>query len=421
MSGTTKRWIGNAAAIADLWTISLSDTVVSQAYSLTINGKSISYTAGGGDTISSILSALVTAWNSLVAPPPPEFQELIAAGLPTSGPFTSVTLKGVTSGKPSTISASTTGGATFSIANTTPATGPNDFANAQNWSNGIAPVNSDILVFDNGSTPCKYNLSTSLTGITLSVEQGYAGSIGLPFINSDSTTVYAEYRPTSLTLAGGTAIVNAPSLTRCNLAFGAHTANVRVLATGKRPDQYVPVVLMTGGDGSSELDISKGDVGVAFYQGTTATFPTIKTSYVTNAVVDVSLQCGPGATLTNVIKNGGTAVLRCSATTITQDSAGGNLTIGDSAAVTTLNVFNGIAALNSTGTVGTVNLYNLAFLDADQDPRAKTITNPINVHDSGVTIRDNQKSINSGTLSLTTNGVESVNVQHGGNISIVFT
>src|SRR5262249_8993955 len=157
----------------------------------------------------------------------------------------------------------------FTIANTTPATGPNDFKNSQNWSTGTAPANSDVLVFDNGTVPCKYGLSTTLTGLVISIELGYSGGIGLPNINNDGNTPYAEYRPTSLTISGGTLTVNATGVTRANFAFGANTSTVRVLNNGSRPDKYVPVVLLTGGNGSSELDISKGDVGVAFYQGTT--------------------------------------------------------------------------------------------------------------------------------------------------------
>ena len=418
----TKRWLGNANATADLWTVGLSGTVVSQTYAMTINSKSITYLATASDTVSTILLALQNLWNATTSGPSVEFTEMTAAALPSGGPYTSMTITGDTLGKPSTITVATSGGATFTITNTSPATGPNDFTNAQNWSGGAAPANSDNLVFDNGSIPCKYNLGSSLTGVTVSVEAGYSGQIGLPFINADNAQAsYAEYRPTALTLAGGTAVINSKQMGRCNLAFGANTATVRVLNTGQRSESSTPVVLITGGNGSSELDINSGDVAMAFYQGQAATFPTIKTGYVSQPASDVTLTIGVGATLTTITKNGGSLTSRVGATTITHDVLGGTLTLTDAAAVTTLNVYGGTAVISTTGTIGTVNLYNAATLDADQDPRARTITNPINVYSSAVTVKDNQKAINSGTLSLNTNGALTVNVQHGGNTTMVFT
>ena len=418
---TVKRWLGNAAAVADVWTISLSGTVVSQTYTVTINSKTISYTASGSDTVSTILAAIQALWSAVAPYPPVEFTELAAVLQPDGGPYTSIVVTGVTPGKPSTITVATSGAATFTTSNTTAATGPNWFTNGQNWSGGSAPANSDTLVFDNGSVPCKYGLSTSLTGVTVSIEPGYSGAIGLPFINSDNSTTYAEYRTTSLTLTGGTVLVNSGSMTRCNLAFGANTANIRVLNTGNRPDPNTPVVLITGGNGSSELDITSGDVGLAFYQGTTATIPTIKVGYATNPNADSSLIVGVGATLTTLTKNGGYVSSRSSLSTLTQNLAGGKVDLCDAVAVTTINAYAGTINLSTTGTIGTINLYGKAVLNADADPRAKTVTNPINVFDSTVTILDSQKSINSGTLALAMSGIPSLTVNHGLNSGIVYT
>jgi len=416
-----KEWLGNAASVFDLWTVSLSGTVTSQTYTMSINGKSVSYTSTGGDTVATVLTALVAAWNSISPLPPPEIQELTAIGLPVGGPFTSMTLTQKTSGKPSTISVATGGAATFTIANTVPATGPNFFDNAQNWSGGVAPVNSDTLVFDVGKVPCKYNFNTSLTGVTINVNEGYTGSIGLPAVNSDSQNIYSEYRTTALTLAGGTVLINSSGITRCNLAFGANTASVRVLNCAARPNPNVPVILITGGNGSSSLNISKGDVGVAFYNGTTATFPTLNTAYLAQPQADVQLVCGLGATLTTVNKNGGTATLRTGATTINQQISGGVLNLTDAAAITTLNVFGGTVNFDTSGTVATVNLYGQSTFDCSGDTRGKTVTNPINVFDARVTIIDPGKGINSGTLTIAGNGASGFKVQHGSITTAVFT
>ena len=415
---STKRWLGNAASVTDLWTVNLSGTVISQTYTITINGKSITYIAGGSDTVAIICAALVAAWRVSTIP---EFAELTAAGIGSAGSFTGITATQNVSGRPSIITAATGGGATFGITNTTAATGPNDFTNAQNWSTGTAPANSDTLVFDNGSIACCYNINSSLTGVTVYVNPGYSGTIGLPYINSNGSVTYSEYRTTALTLAGGTAVINAPNCQQCNLAFGANTTTVRVLATGSRLTSTIPVVLITGGNGSSALDVTKGDVGVAYYLGQTATFPTVSTGYSTSPPTDANVVLGAGCTLTTVTKNGGVMTVSASATTITQDVYGGSITLTDAMAVTTVNIYAGTCYLNTTGTIATINLYGSATLNADGDPCGKTITNNINCYAPSVTVIDTAKSINAGTLSINSQGTTSVNVQHGGNVTQVYT
>ncbi len=412
-----KRWVANATAIADLWTVSLSGTVSSKNYTMTINGKSIVYSAGSGDTVNTILTGLVTLWNSLAPAAPAEFQELTPAALPVGGPFTSMTLTGKTLGKPSTIGVSTSGAATFTIANTTPATGPNDFANGANWSGGVAPANGDTLVFDAGTVNCKYGLNTSLTGITVVVLTGFTAQIGLPLTNNDSPqNSYNEYRPTALTLAGGTAQINGPSMTRCNLAFGANLANVQITATGNRPDRYTPTVLITGGNGSSILAITKGDVGVAFYLGQTANFPTILTSYQNSATSDVVLFLGAGCTLGSITKNGGALTVNSNVTTLLQGTGGGTVTVA-SGAVTTMTVEAGTAIWNSVGTLGTVTVSGKGTLDFGQDPNGKTITNPIQIYGDSSSVMDPAKVVNAGILSVTTYQTTALNVSHGsGNV-----
>lgn len=417
-----KRWIGNAPATVDVWTITLSGTVASQTYTATINSKDITYVAGVDETVDSVLRGLVAAWNSLTSPPPAEFQELTATGLPGAGPLTSIRLTQDLAGRPTVLSVGTTGDATFAIVNTVTATGPNDFANPLNWSDGATPEDLDTLVFDSGSIPCKYNLGTTLEGVTIAVDPGYSGQIGLPMTNRDNSgSPYHEYRTTSLTLSGGTVEVNSGQVGRCNLAFGSHPATVRVRNTGQRIDPETPVVLITGGDATSELSINRGDVGLAFFQGETATMPLVRTAYTSQPLSDVDLVIGTGADVTTLTKNGGNVVCRAAVSTVRQELMGGVITLSDAATVTTLNAFAGTVVLSTTGTIGTINLYGNSVLDVDQDPRPRTVTNPINVFSRDVTIRDNQKVINSGVLSLNTHGAVSVHVEHGANTTMLFT
>lgn len=418
---TAREWLGQAQSTTDVWTVALSGTVISQAYTLTINGKTVTYASTGTDTVATILAALVAAWNSLSPLPPPEFQELLAAGIGAVGSFTGMTATQKIAGRPTTITAATSGAATFTITNTTVATGPQDFANGANWNPTGTPANGDTLTFDVGSTPCTYNINTSLTGVTVNVSEGYSGTIGLSAINGQGMQSYAEYRGIYLTLAGGTLLVNCSTLARGNFTFGAHLANIRLLNCGQRANANVPTILITGGNSSSTLDVSKSDFGLAFYAGTTAVLNTLNTGYLSNASGDVKGVVGPGATITTVTKNGGSLNLRAGATTVSQDVSGGSLNISDSAAVTTLNVYSGTCSLKTIGTIGTINAYGQAIVDFSKDTRAKTVTNPINVFDSRVQIIDPAKTVNSGTLSINGEGIASCNFNHGGISTLIVT
>jgi len=411
----TKRWVGGAQSVKDVWTLTLSGTVTSQTYTITIGTKSISYTAGGADTQAVIFAALLAMWNSTTSPVPPEFKELTA-----TGGVTNLVLTGTVTGRPSVVSFTTGGGATATATNTIPASGPSFFNVAANWSGGVAPANSDILVFDSGSVPCKYGLSSTLTGVTVQVNPGYSGTIGLTDVNSDGNS-YHEYRTTSLTLDGGTLVCNSPNIRLCRLAFGTTLATVRVLNSGQRLDPNAPAVLITGGAVSSECDVTRGDVGLAFYAGETANFPTLKIGYVTQQQSDARVYGGVGLTVTTITKTGGDLTLNSNATTITQGPNGGTLTVA-AGAVTTLNANGGSVVYNSTGTLGTLNIRNDGAVSFDADPRGVTVTNTINMYGPSARLKDNQKRVSSGVLTVATTGTPAGNIEHDvTNTSIVLT
>jgi hypothetical protein len=107
-------------------------------------------------------------------------------------------------------------------------------------------------------------------------------------------------------------------------------------------------------------------------------------------------------------------------TTLTQGPAGGTLTVA-AGAITTLKVQGGTAIYNSTGTLGTATVSNAGILDFNQDPRAKTVTNPIQVYGDVAKVQDDLKAVNSGVLSVTTNQTAKINVSHGSGSAMTFT
>jgi len=401
----TKRWLGSAQSVRNVWTLSLSGTVTSQNYTITINGKTLTYAAGGSDTATTIFDNFRTQWASTSSPVPPEFAELSTSGT------TTLILTGKVSGRPHTVAFATDGGATATATETTAASGPNFFNVGANWSGGVAPANSDVLVFDSGNVACKYGLSTSLTGVTVQLQPGYSGQLGLPDRNTDGLAYY-EYRTQSLVLDGGTLVVDAPDVDLCRVGFGSTLAVVRVLNSGNGRDS-APAVMITGGAASSTADISRGYVGFAFYATETANFPTVRIGYVSQQSSDARVVLGVGCTVTTITKSGGVLDLYHNATTLTQDPEGGTTTLYDAVAISTVNVNGGTVNINTTGTLATINIRNDGVLNANADSRAKTVTNAINMFGPDAEIFDDSKTINSGVLSLVTVGVPMGNIHHG--------
>lgn len=90
---------GNAIAVAQVWKVTPAGVEIGDVFTLTINGKSISFTATAA-TVANVTAGLVAAWNaSLIA----EFAEVTA-----SDAGTHLLLTADTAGKPFIVSSSTT-------------------------------------------------------------------------------------------------------------------------------------------------------------------------------------------------------------------------------------------------------------------------------------------------------------------------
>jgi hypothetical protein len=216
-------------------------------------------------------------------------------------------------------------------------------------------------------------------------------------------------------------VVDSPNVSLCRVAFGSTLATVRVLQTGQRLDATIPVVLVTGGAASSECDVTRGDVGLAFFADETANFPTLKLGYVTQKNSDARVVGGTGLTVTTITKSGGQLTTNSNVTTLTQGPEGGSLVVA-AGTVGTLNANGGSVLYNSTGTITTLNVRNDADVSFDADPRAVTITNTINMYGPSCRLRDNQKRVNAGVLTVATTGVETGQIEHDlTNTTIVLT
>jgi hypothetical protein len=401
----TKRHTGNAQDVRDVWTFTPGGTIAAgSTFTFTIGTVDFVYTAGAGvDTVAEVTAELTEIWNSNdpAVRPPVMFRELQAFDNTTT-----MTLVARQYGVPVVIScvAGGSGSPTETFTNTTPATGRYFADNADNWSDGEAPANSDVLIFDEGSGDVLYGLTalSSLTGVTIQILPGYTGRIGLPEVNGSGQSRYAEYREKSLTLDGGTLDCEAPLSNRLRFAFGGTDFTATIRATGQRETPNAPALLLAGGDTATAVHVLKGDVGLAFFGGETAVVPTLNVSFRDQRQGDSTVYCGSGCTLTTITKSGGTLTTNSNITTFRQ-SVDGGITTHNAGTIATPIVEGGTLIYNSSGAIGGTAgpvVANDAIIDFDQSPVAKTLSNPIDCFGSRFEVRNRRGTVASFIVQL---------------------
>ena len=431
----TKRWIGNAPAVAQVNTFTFGGTwESSDVITLTIGTKVVSTTAGS-TTTATVVSNLVTTWNALASTEYPEFSEITASAnsadfiltADTKGkPFTctiATTETGGGAADAQTINASTSSTGTATTANS----GPSVVSVAANWEGSVAPVDGDDIVFDNGSTDVLYDLDQNgITPASISVLPGYSGNIGLPARNSDdASSTYNEYRETYLKYGNsGDATNIAVTINggggRIKIGNGTSQATVRVLSTAQRLETNVPTFLWKATHASGALHVTKGDVGVAFFGGETATLLTLNVGFRDNPAGDSTVYLGSGVTLTNatIVQTGGnleTNSATSGTATITMYDGVMRIQAGGQVGLT---VRGGQCIYNSSGTLGGAPVVSgSGHLDFSQDLRSKTVTNAIDIYGPDAKFSDPQKVTGSIVLDLDET-VNSNNINLGTNFRI---
>jgi hypothetical protein len=416
----TNRWRGDAPAVAQVQTVTIGTNDVATTYKVTINGKTVSVpgNAGGASSTAADLANAIKG-----ASVPQEFNE-IAWTVAT----TVVTGTAAKPGKPFTLSVAASGGTgTISTSVTTAGSGPNDAGIAANWSSGSLPATGDDIVFDTGASDVLYGLDQhAVTPNSISVLPGFTGKIGLATVNADNAAAtYFEYRPQYLqygtTGVGGTVNVTVSGGGgRIKLDQGSAPAIWNILNSAQRLESGVPAVLLKGANAANALNVNRGDVGVAFFGGETATLVALNVGFETNPAGDSAVWLGSGVTLANaaIVQTGGSLTIN-SATSgtaaITQYD--GLLTL-QAGAQTGLAVLGGTCVFNSTGTLGgTTVVANSGLIDFSQDLRAKTVTNPVNLYGAKAGIKDPNKVVSALAVNLN-QAANNPNVVLGTNIKL---
>lgn len=394
----TTRWRGDAPAIAQVDTVQLTNHDAATTYKLTINGKTIGITGQGSNPATA--TALVSLWNASTTP---EFAEVTA-----SANSDTITLTADTAGKPYTCTSSVTGGTGTigSVTSSTACSGPNFYNVAANWTGNAVPGAGDTAIIDSGAD-ILYGLSNSGATLTLlNIQQGFSGRIGLPYLNTDGTVDYVEYRTTYLTLEATTVNIGAgvgAGSGRIKLNLGSVQTTVNVFNSGNSVEPGIGAVVLRGTHASNALNVTKGDVDVAPFAGETSTLLSLNVGYVTNQTGDSDVYLGSGVTLADAtLKVSGGRLETNSATsgsaTIT---VSGGLVVLNSGGQLGLTVRGGEVQYNSTGTLGgNPVVSNSGHLDFSRDLRTKTVTNPLEVFGSQARVSDPFKVVTTLVLDL---------------------
>lgn len=382
----TRRFIGNAAPVADVWTATIGGTLeVGDVFQVTINNKTWSYSAMS-TVIADVRTAMITAFNAIDQTIYPEFKEVVASASLIAGAilFTGSQLPG----RPTTMSFATTeagGGAadgqTFTGSNTTPATGPEWWSNALNWAEGSVPVSGDDVIIEDSRVNIRYGLNQSaVTLATLKIGSNYSGEIGLPKVNPKG---YAEYREQYLRIGVTSCDVgygnsgSGPAMFK--LDTGSVQTSVTIRTTGGSGGTFTggststPAFLFKGTHADNAITLNGGTSGICYYTGEVATVKTLRVDQSESG--QTSLIIGSGGTLNGTgatfVQSGGNVYSQSSFRDVVRED--GNLWLQGAAGAVTLQNRGGTLNYESTGTIGLLD--NVARVVRQDTLATGTITN----------------------------------------------
>lgn len=382
----TKYWIGQAPKVAKEMRATPSGVIdIGDSFSLACGGVTICTFVATAGTVANVTAGLTAAWNASTHP--------YAIGITASDQTTYTRLLADVPGVEFTVTSSAVG-ATLTMSTPTANAGPCDWSSTGNWSDGVVPVNTDIVHIRDWSGNICYGLNQSAVSLNgLFISQTFTGKLGLDyaeFTNSaDGNTADAtvqEYRDTylrisvaqasgELTIGEFTGVGTPRGSGRILVDLGSNAATVIVRNTAANAsEQGRPCVRLKGVHASNNLFVVKspGGVGIAVDKaGETSTWGEISISQdPVNRVY-----CGRGVTLTTFEQGNGINVLQATGTVTAVIATGGDLRTEGAFAIT--NCYNYGADLdlqhNTSGTdVTTLYAYG-GVTDGSRNPAGITI------------------------------------------------
>lgn len=437
---TTVRVINQAANLIQTQTTTVAGTwLATETVKLTINNVDFVITIGTLVTAAQVATTIMqafmgTPFTDTSASCQPTIAQKGAQSIPTMTEITAtnpsagvVLFTGDIAGKPFVMASTTTSASgTVTDASVLAATGGKFWDNQDNYATNSVPVNNDALVLDSGdnTTGLLYNLTTGIQLVSMDVTAGFLGDIGLAEINLDNRqATYSEYRtPRYLTFANNSVTTTytigqglGGGSQRLFIDALAGQSIVNVFATGQREVPAVPPFLFKGTHASNKLTNINGDVGIAYFQGESATIAALISGGGANS--NARTYCGAGVTLTTVTMGGG--VLETHSAVTTANCYGGEWT-HRAGNVTTMNVKGGKVIWQSnttTPTITTLTVDDGGTFDKSQDDRPLTITNALLLYKGSTFLDPNGTVILSGGYQLVGCSIDDVTLDLGPNRS----
>lgn len=384
---------------------------------IAVGGKTVTIVVGS-TSISTIIDNVVAAFNALDTGIYPDFAGEFTA---SKDGTTTLRFEADTAGVPFTVTVTVTD---VNVAADPPAIsaatvnqaskGPNHYDDATNWDPAGVPANGDDIDIARSNVSILYGLDQSaVTPNTVEMPASYSGLVGNKDFNDSG---YWEYRTKQLTFAAvtnGWKIGHGPgpgsSRIRAKVtAGGGGTATTFDIAGSAQPEvEGIKSIQIETGAAANVVNITKGSVEVAGQDGQSATLTTLRVGYQQNQASDADVLTGEGCVLTTIEKSGGRLETNANITTLNQTEGAAGDTLIQAGALTTLTGRGGRVIYNSTGALATANLGGTVLLDFSQDPRPKTITNPVEVSSQDAHVYDPHNVVNvGGSLIQDFNNVE---------------
>jgi len=315
---------GDATPIAQVSAATPANVEVGDVFTLTMGGKSVSYTAAAA-TVADVTAGLASGVNSSAIP---EFSEIVA-----TDEATRILLTTRTPGKPFAVTGDATDGGsadtqTLAISEITPSSGPEHWDTAANWTAGAVPADGDDVIIGHTNASIRYGLDQSgVTLASLSVAGVYEGEIGLPAVAvGENGAAYFQFRDRFLKIGADAALIGdgeGLGAARILLDLDAADAAITVEKTAQ-PLSGAAVTLQNTG-AAATLSVERGSVATGQPGDEAASFATIRQT-------GGQLRIGAGATVDTLeISDQAQCELAADVTTLTQ--TGGELTVDGAAAL----------------------------------------------------------------------------------------
>lgn len=380
----TIEWRGDTPAVAQVDSFTPSGTIVGSSFTVTINGKDISYTTSVGteaDVCSSLKSLLE---DSNI----PEFREVI-----WTNDATAIYGTARTPGQPFTASCSSS--ATFTQSTDVDSTGPNHVDEPKNYSTGSIPTAGDTLIVRN-DVDLLYGLDQSAAGTWANIiwyPQARA-RLGLPEWSNDG---YRQYRDTHLKVNVSAVVVGGYSISGTGQGTDRFKINCLATQVGMavrsvlNPDSNAngePAVSFIGSNSSNVFSIDRGSAWVGILG--TANVATLAVGSNHQQPLQANDPLNPmveseASITTAYVAAYGTAVIKKNPTTLTVAEFGKVIleTLAAGALTTCTIARNAVVLYKSGQTITTL---NCAGVFENQGGVARTITN-CNLY-AGFDVRD---------------------------------